>query len=545
MTFKDPRFTSTLAPVLMILFLGGSLLLFRLGGRPLGKSEGRWGEAAREMIMTHNWVVPKINGIPYRDKPVGSYWLVVLASLPRHRVTETTTRLPSALAVLLCGLTLYSISRRFWDGKTALLTSFLLLTTYPMIFWGRTADADTLTLAGVLICIWLFIRRRDANKHFGWLYPFFIVAGVTSLMKGLLGFVLPFLCVFPYLLIRDPKIVRDKRFIFHLLVSAILGGVLFSIPFFLDYETSHTAQSIYLVFKENIIRFFHPFDHKAPFFYYFYYIFVTVSPWSLFIPFLILFLWKRKAFRDEGAFFFGLWFVLLFAFFTVSGSKRGYYLIPVIPAFSALLVYAFNQANLQESMDRLEWLFLMIPIGLIVALSLTVLFLSTSLFAKELPHNIPETVHRSFALAGAVMAVTGGIAWLNLRKGKIIQFVYSLVTGTFILFCLLFWSIFPTIAKQNPFISFCKTLNPVLKGGEAGIYGLADRGILYFYLDKVPIPYFRNPEKARTFLNGTPHAYLIIRGWETVEALGIKNPKIIVSEKGTKRGETYYLIASH
>src|SRR6202011_2542216 len=52
-----------------------SLYFARLGARALWSSEFRWAEIAREMLLTHNYFWPTINGHVYYDKPLGSYWL--------------------------------------------------------------------------------------------------------------------------------------------------------------------------------------------------------------------------------------------------------------------------------------------------------------------------------------------------------------------------------------------------------------------------------------------------------------------------------------
>src|ERR1700694_4673089 len=60
------------------------LFFVRLGARALWSSEFRWAEIAREMLLTHHYFWPTINGHVYYDKPLGSYWLVGMAcELPK------------------------------------------------------------------------------------------------------------------------------------------------------------------------------------------------------------------------------------------------------------------------------------------------------------------------------------------------------------------------------------------------------------------------------------------------------------------------------
>ena len=60
----------------LVLLLTALLYFVRLGDRALWASEFRWGEVAREMLLTHDFFWPTINGHLYYDKPLGSYWLV-------------------------------------------------------------------------------------------------------------------------------------------------------------------------------------------------------------------------------------------------------------------------------------------------------------------------------------------------------------------------------------------------------------------------------------------------------------------------------------
>ncbi len=517
--------------------------MVRLGARPLSDSEGRWGEISREMLTTGNWIVPMINGIPYRDKPVGSYWLIALSSLPGHRVTETTARFPSALAIVLAALFLYGITRHFWDSLTAFLSSLLFLTSYPVVFWGRKANGDTLTLLGVLVCVWIFLRAQEKNDDgFGWLYPFFIVAGVTSLMKGLLGFVLPSLVVFSYLLIKNRLKVLDKRFLFHTLSAFTLGLILFLIPIFIDILTTHTDSSLYLVYRENILRFFHPFDHRAPFYYYFGYIFITVAPWSLFIPFLAVTLAKRWRELDAGTLFFGGWFLILFIFFNLSSSKRGYYLMPLIPAYAALLAHVLRRVEDVGSLTRLERFFLIFPIVFIVISGLVAVSFSFFPFIFRVPKEILIQLRVYLDVAGMILCIGGVLAgWLIMKK-RGVKGMFVLIGGYFLAFSIGFWFVAPILAKRDSMVPFCRKVNFYTKGSEVGVYGLADRSTLYFYLGrKRPLPHPKSPREAREFFKRYPQGYLVINGRKALCALEPEHVKIVTSGR-IKRKMVYYLV---
>src|SRR5262245_56403162 len=78
-----------------------------LGGLPAWGSEQRWLSIAREMRASGHWLEPTLEGEFYGDKPLLSYWTIVVASWVTGGVNEAAGRLPSAIAglatVLLTG----------------------------------------------------------------------------------------------------------------------------------------------------------------------------------------------------------------------------------------------------------------------------------------------------------------------------------------------------------------------------------------------------------------------------------------------------------
>src|SRR5258708_24868414 len=81
----------------LVLILAAILFFARLGARALWSSEFRWAEIAREMIATHNYFWPTINGHVYYDKPLGSYWLGIFSRPVTGGLHEAAAPLPFAL----------------------------------------------------------------------------------------------------------------------------------------------------------------------------------------------------------------------------------------------------------------------------------------------------------------------------------------------------------------------------------------------------------------------------------------------------------------
>ena len=352
-----------------MLVLTAILYFARLGARALWASEFRWAEIAREMVRTGNYFWPTINGHLYYDKPLGSYWLV-LASMPlTGGLNEAATRLPCASAGLLAVGLLMLLARRLYDLRIGVIAGFILGTSFSFVFFSRCASADVETIAGELAALLLFLKHEDRPSRW-WVLGFWIITAITSLTKGLLGFVLPIMVVGLYATLSDgwarlgEKIlhgtlgerarwlIERNRWLFNWrsLVAIPLGLAIYVAPFRISRATMGSSAGLDMVFRENVVRFFEPFDHRGPIYLYVYVIFALMAPWALILPAAIIHTHHARSINAEPARsdrFTLIFFWSTFVFFTISGSRRSYYILPILPA-AAMLIARMLSSPLQS-----------------------------------------------------------------------------------------------------------------------------------------------------------------------------------------------------
>jgi 4-amino-4-deoxy-L-arabinose transferase-like glycosyltransferase len=334
-------------PVARIVFwaIAAFVLFLHLGDRALWGSESRWAEISRNMLLTRDFFHPIINEAIYFDKPLLSYWLVIVASFATRGLGELATRIPSALAGLVALWATRSLGRRLWTEGVAQSAGWILLTCLGFVFWSRTAAADMQNLAAVILAVaWFFARERSPGP--GAYFVFYLICVIGAQMKGLPAIAVPILALMPWLL-------RQGRWRAHLRVShiaaALLCGALYYAPF---YWAGHEALppgyapqasglgGLDLVWRENITRFFHPFDHVEPFYLYVYELPRVLLPWSpLFIAALVAGLGSLRQLDPRTRWLLEA-IALIFVFFSASGSRRWYYILPITP-FCALEMAVF------------------------------------------------------------------------------------------------------------------------------------------------------------------------------------------------------------
>ena len=355
-TVDDSRFRVQAA---IVLIFTAVLFLARLGARALWASEFRWAEIAREMLVTHNYFWPTINGHVYYDKPLGSYWLVLFSTPFTGGLNETATRLPSAIAGWIAVAILMLLVRRLYHARTAVLAGIILATSFSFVFYSRDASADVETITGELAALLLFNINEDHGAGI-WTVALWLIMAATSLTKGLLGFVLPILVIGTYSCLRDGfaqlfqeisdgsvvdrlrRLIDRNRWFFnwYTVVGVALGGLVYWLPFEISSRMTGTQKGLAMVYRENVVRFFHPFDHRGPIYLYVYVIFALMAPWSALLPAALV---ETHSLRRAGAEparadrFALVYFWATFIFFTLSGSRRSYYILPILPAGAMLI----------------------------------------------------------------------------------------------------------------------------------------------------------------------------------------------------------------
>ena len=113
----------------MILLISILLLLPFLGmANFYSKGEPREAVVAYTMLEHGNWILPINNGgdIPY--KPPFFHWCIALFSLLQGHVSEFTSRLPSALALIFMVLGGFMFFAKRKNTEVAMFTSLLTLT---------------------------------------------------------------------------------------------------------------------------------------------------------------------------------------------------------------------------------------------------------------------------------------------------------------------------------------------------------------------------------------------------------------------------------
>jgi 4-amino-4-deoxy-L-arabinose transferase-like glycosyltransferase len=177
------------------------------------QTEGQYAGAAREMVETHQWLLPTNDGIPRLQKPPFLYWLVIV-SFKLFGINAAAARLPCALAVVASIALTFLIGEKLTDYWRGFIAGLIYLSCCGTFLLARIVMPEPLVsafIAGGIFCGLCGYQRRRHRR--AWFAGFWICSAFACLTKGSLGFIYP-AAVFLLLSI----FYREARLRFHALL---------------------------------------------------------------------------------------------------------------------------------------------------------------------------------------------------------------------------------------------------------------------------------------------------------------------------------------
>ncbi len=294
--------------------------------------EGRYAEIPREMVERGDWVVPHLNHVRYFEKPPLFYWAVA-ASYTIFGISEWSFRFPNALSAFLCIVILYCALRRRFPEEAAFISSVVLLSSFGFFAMARVVTLDmffTLWLFCALISFAGYYRERKT----WFLYLFYVALGLATLTKGPVCVILAGITIIIFLVTeRNLAFLRELRLLRGLAIYAII-----TLPWIIAMALREKEFLYFFFIDQHVLRFFTS-KHKrsGPMYYFLPVLFAGLLPWSVLIPRSIVNAWRNSELR-----FFAIWTFVVFAFFSLSGSKLPPYILPAFPALSILIGHLFH-----------------------------------------------------------------------------------------------------------------------------------------------------------------------------------------------------------
>ena len=324
------------------------LLLTLAVWRPLAvPDEGRYGEIGRWMLLTGDWLIPRLNGIPFFHKPPLLYWLEASA-MAAFGVHVWVVRLAPALHAGLMLLTMYLSIRQFAPEAIARRAIWILGTSLSFLLGGQYVNHDMLVAAWIGVAIWCFALAfmHGSKPHAALARWGFVACALGVLSKGLIGLALPGLVLLVWLVwTRQLGKLRFLPWVSGLALFAAIAG-----PWFYLAEQQYPGMLAYMFGTQQVERFSATtFNHGQPWWFYGLCLLVLLFPWAFFAlnqafaqarraraaTYLIAKPWLSLCW---------IWVLAIIGFFTIPSSKIIGYALPVMPALALLAALGWDAA---------------------------------------------------------------------------------------------------------------------------------------------------------------------------------------------------------
>jgi 4-amino-4-deoxy-L-arabinose transferase-like glycosyltransferase len=314
--------------------------------------EGRYAEIPREMVVSGDWITPRLNAIKYFEKPVLQYWSTAVA-YQLFGPHAWSARLWPALCGFLGLLLTFWLARALYDERTAMLA--VLIQSSALLYLGlaRIATVDMSLSFGLQLCLSalaLLAQQRDAARGASavtrptavrpWLSPrqlsmlLGIGMAVAVLSKGLVGILIPAAVAGLYMLWRwDWRLPLRARPWWSLLVLIVLAA-----PWFLAVSARNPEFAHFFFIVQHFQRYLSSasFDRYQPAWFFIPVLLLGFLPWTTLLPGALLQGWRDARTGAHGAALLLVWTVFVFAFFSVSQSKLIPYILPLLPSLALL-----------------------------------------------------------------------------------------------------------------------------------------------------------------------------------------------------------------
>ena len=305
-------------------------------------------EAAREMLLRHDWVTLYTDGLRYLEKAPLMYWSLA-ASYEVFGISDWSTRLPLMLGVLALVLATYGLGRYAFGERGGFYSGLALVTSIGPYIFTRFLIPDVLVGLWLTVSYFFFLRSLEEeppSRLTCW--GFAAACALNVLTKGLIGLVFPIGTIGLYLLLT-----RNLRHLARLRVmSSTVVFFVLAAPWHVLAAIRNPAQGqargflwFYFV-NEHIRRFLGtrqpPGFDTVPLLLFWAFLVLWLIPWAVFLPQA----WKNVPlrWRDLGApldrrgranLLFFLWALVILLFFSFS-TRQEYYTIPALPGIALL-----------------------------------------------------------------------------------------------------------------------------------------------------------------------------------------------------------------
>lgn len=322
--------------ILGLLLAAATLAIYLYGAHGFALAdpdEARYGEIAREMVASGEWITPHLNHVKYFEKPPLVYWATALA-MRVFGPSELAVRLPTLLAGLATLLLTAALARRLYGAATALLATAMLAAAPLFAFMAVVLTLDmslTVFITAAMVAVW---RTWSGGGDRRWVRVAYVATALAILVKGPVAAVLVGGATLLFCLTHGGWRALRPWFDWRgLALAAVIA-----LPWFVVVGWRNPEFWHFFIVDQHLHRYTDTREHGEPIWYFAPVVLAGLAPWSLalaFDPGLLRGALDPRRWTPATRFL-AIWAAVILVFFSLSVSKLVTYALPALPPLAIL-----------------------------------------------------------------------------------------------------------------------------------------------------------------------------------------------------------------
>lgn len=345
----------------------GIFFSYEMGNRPfVSPDEGRYVEIPREMVVTGDYVTPRLNGLKYFEKPPMFYWMQS-AAIKTLGINENSMRFWTVLFAILGCLSLFLVGTKCYSQNVGLVSVGVLASSLIYYCHSHLIILDLVLSVFLSGCLWsfflAFVKENSLKipKKF-LIISMYALSALACLTKGLIGAILPGFVVFMWMLFtHNWKKLREILYV---------PGILVFLAIFLPWHVlaayrNHDFLYFYFI-VEHFLRYTTEFHNRyQPAWFFIPVLLIGMIPWTGFALVSLKNLVKKSCAKNSESIFLSCWILGVLGFFSFSHSKLIPYILPVIQPLALITGIFFEKANFKDfKIGAVISIFIFLAIGI-------------------------------------------------------------------------------------------------------------------------------------------------------------------------------------
>ncbi|GEM_PF-6667114 len=290
-------------------------------------------EAAREVLVTHDWVTFHLNGARFLETPPLLPWSIAI-SFRLFGVSTWAARLPVALYALALFLVVFALARRFFrTPKAGAYSAVCLLTASGIFGFAHMLLPETLLCLWLSLAIYFFWKSlEEPRPSLATACGFAACCALGVLSMGLVGVIFPVAIVLLYLAFTNN--------LHHILrwhpLAGLLVFLIIALPWHIlaarrnpDFLWAYFVNGHFLRYLGQHVP---ANEDPVPLWIFWLLLLIFIAPWCIFA---VKMLYRLRSAKQNVLLLQAIWAAVVMVFFSFS-FRQEYYLLPALPSLALL-----------------------------------------------------------------------------------------------------------------------------------------------------------------------------------------------------------------